>query len=98
MALDTYQDIAERLKKFMENGVDTVAVSNTTATSNLDTGSITLESIAAAMRDIDPDGRRLREMRLLTAASRLPKEMVEQLIRLAHMMADKSLTTYDHQH
>ena len=56
--------------------------------------SLTMADIEKALHDIDPDGRRLQEARLLGVCAKLSKAQVEQLIWSAELMITSTWKTF----
>jgi hypothetical protein len=84
MTTEVWGEMAKRLRNAqnrLEGQALGVKVSNTSETTVAPV--LTLETLEASMRDIDPDGRRLQEARLLSECSKLSKAQVETLILMA---------------
>lgn len=85
-----WEGIAERLRQLTEEAHSEALygpLATRLTTSSTPAKELTLETLEAAVRDIDPDGRHLQEGRLLAACAKLPKEHVETVIRMAEYMA-----------
>jgi hypothetical protein len=72
---DRLQEVARRVEAEALFGSTSTTAGTPPASSTL-----TVEDLERTMRDIDPDGRRLQEARLLEVCSRLTKDQVEWAI------------------
>ncbi len=81
-----HRKISERLQKLLQEEESRAFLGTTTEARPTAPTTLTLEDLERAVADLDPDGRLLREARLLAACQHLGPEQMEVMIRMAQQL------------